>query len=320
MRSTLLFLVFAVSAWADPAVLLFPAVGTPGLVRLEGRVLKHAPAGGSSTLSKNLRRLSASNWEGASVEVRFAGRSATTTSGRDGNFSVEFAPGDEKPFEVGFAAAEARVAGATTGAAVVQVVSPDAPFLVISDFDDTLAVTNVVRKSGLVKAALLEDERSQPPVEGMAAFYGCLERAGPARPGFALVSGSPVQYGGRIDAFLKRHGFPTFGLYLRDLGPSTLKDYKQPVIRALLGALPHPVVLVGDSGEADPEVYRQIATEFPGRVRAVYLRNAGRAEDASRFAGALLFSHPREAALDAAARGLAPADCVQDAFGTGAVK
>ena len=314
MRSlTLVAALLASSAWASAAVLLFPAVGTPGQITLSGRVLKHAPSTGSSTFSKNLRRLTSSNWEGAAVEVRYADRTAQTVSGHDGNFSVTLS-GEKKPFEVGLATAEAHVQGADPGIATVDILATTAPFFVVSDFDDTLAVTNVVNSSGLVKAALMQDETTQPVVEGMAEFYGCLKEDKPARPAFALVSGSPAQYLGRVREFLNSHGFPVFGIYLRDIGPSTLHDYKQPVIRALLKELPNEVVCVGDSGEHDPEVYRQMNAEFPGRVKAIYIRNAGHAEDLKRFEGMFLFAHPREAALDAVKKGLASAECVARAF------
>jgi phosphatidate phosphatase APP1 len=235
------------------------------------------------------------------------------TSGHDGNFTVSLS-GADKPFETGFATAEANVKGADTGIATVNVMPTTAPFFVVSDFDDTLAVTNVLDKSALVKASLLQDEKTQPVVEGMAEFYACLETDKPARPAFALVSGSPVQYVNRIRDFLAAHRFPTLGLYLRDLGPDTLSNYKQPVIRALMKELPNDVVLVGDSGEHDPEVYSQIRAEYPSRVKAIYIRNAGKADDAKRFDGMLLFKHPREAALDAVAKGLADKACVDRAF------
>jgi phosphatidate phosphatase APP1 len=87
------------------------------------------------------------------------------------------------------------------------------------------------------------------------------------------------------------------------------------VIRALLKAVPNQVVLVGDSGEHDPEVYRQMRDEFPDRVLAIYIRNAGHAADPQRFEGMLLFDRPAQAARDAVARGLANGDCVTSAFG-----
>jgi hypothetical protein len=37
-----------------------------------------------------------------------------------------------------------------------------------------------------------------------------------------------------------------------------------------------PFVLIGDSGQHDPEIYRQIVEDHPGRVLAVYIRNVSR--------------------------------------------
>lgn len=294
-------------AAAAPVVLLFPAVGTPAQVTLSGRVLKNGPSHGSSTISKNLRRLTTSNWEGAAVEVRFEGRVASVASGHDGNFEATFTAG-EKPFPVGLLTAEAGTKGAEPGRATVDVLAPGAPFFVISDFDDTVAITNVTERAKFVENVFAKDELSQAAVPGMAAFYKCL-RDKPDRPVFALVSGSPVQYSSRVTRFLQAHDFPVFGQYLRDLGPSTLSDYKQPVIRTLLKALPGPVVLVGDSGEKDPEVYAQLRAEFPERVKAIFIRNAGRADDPKRFEGMTLFDEPFQAAAAAAGMGLLDQRC-----------
>jgi hypothetical protein len=303
----------AALAQAQPLVLLEPSVGTPTQVTVSGRVLKHAPSKGSSVVSKNVRWLTTSGWEGATVEVRFEGQSATVTSGHDGDFEVTVHAPAGKPFEVGVGTAEAHVSQATS-AAIVKTLSPSAPFFVVSDLDDTLSITNVVHKGALIKAALAQDESSQPAVPGMAAFYQCLEHDKPAKPAFMLVSGSPFQYLERISRFLTRNGFPLFGIALRDLGPSTLHDYKQPVIRRLLNEIPNQVVLVGDSGEHDPEVYRQMNAEFPGRVKAIYIRNAGHAEDPKRFEGMFLFDEPAQAVADAVTRGLVTAECAASSF------
>lgn len=304
------------TAWADSAVVLFPALGTPSAVTVSGRVWKHAPGGGSSALSANLRRLSASGWMGADVEVRYAGLSVHATADSDGDFKVTLR--GERPFEIGSATAEAFVSGATVGSAVITILSPEAGFFVVSDFDDTLAVTNVVKTSGLVKAALLQDERNQPAVEGMAELYQCLEEQAMHRPAFALVSGSPVQYVGRVRKFLVGHRFPPFSLYLRELGPNTLSGYKQPIIRELMKSVPNDVVLIGDSGEHDPEVYSELRAEFPKRVKAVYIRRAGHEAPPERFEDMVLFSHPREAGLDAVQRGLMSRECLDRRLPEGA--
>jgi phosphatidate phosphatase APP1 len=51
------------------------------------------------------------------------------------------------------------------------------------------------------------------------------------------------------------------------------QEHKLTLIRALLAD--HPalrVVLIGDTGQLDPEIYATIAQETPNRVRAIYVR------------------------------------------------
>ncbi|XXF76470.1 App1 family protein [Myxococcaceae bacterium GXIMD 01537] len=310
---TVALLLGASASLAGPAVLLMPGMGRGDGVTLQGRVLKEAPTAGSSVLSRNLRRLTAPNWKGARVELSFQGASAQVTSGHDGAFEVNLPPPAGGRFKPGLHEATAVLEGGAVSRARVEVVADATPLLVVSDFDDTVAVTKVTDKKALVVNALMRDSESQEVVPGMAAFYGCLRQPGTSAA-FALVSGSPVQYVSRVSDFLARHRFPPFALYLRDLGPSTMSGYKQPAIRSLLRRFPQPVVLVGDSGEHDPEVYAQIREEFPGRVRAIYIRDAGGELRADRFKDMVLFKDAREAANHAAGAGLVDAACVSKAF------
>ena len=174
----------AATAFANPAILLFPSVGTTKEVTVRGRALQNSPSTGSSTFSKNLRLLTCSNWEGAKVEVRFAGRTASTLSCDDGNFEV-VVPSGPTQFEVGIGLVEATVKGAKA-IAVIEVIAPTAPFFVISDFDDTIAITNVIQRAALFESAFLKDGQTHPPVPGMARWYQCL-RSGPSeRPVFEI--------------------------------------------------------------------------------------------------------------------------------------
>jgi phosphatidate phosphatase APP1 len=77
------------------------------------------------------------------------------------------------------------------------------------------------------------------------------------------------------------------------------------------------VVLIGDSGEKDPEVYAQIRAEAPSRVKAIFIRDAGRSDDPSRFEGMTLFKEPVDAARAAAAQGLLDAHCAEAMAGGG---
>ncbi len=304
--------IFPAPARAAPDILLLPALGRPSGLTIVGRVLRKAPHG-SSAFSRNLRRLTERNWEGAPVEVHFAGLTARTTSGDDGDFEVTFSAPADHPFPAGQQPVEAIVPGVVTVQAQVEILADDAPFFVISDVDDTVAVSNITTKRGVIVSGLLEDGDTHPAVPGMAAFYQCLRAVKSPPPGFAYVTGTPIPYLHRMEAFLSRNGFPFAGLYLRDLSLKTLSGYKQPHIRKLLKRLSQKVILIGDSGEKDPEVYAQMRREFPGRVAAIFIRNVGKAERPSRFEGMFLFDQVDQAVREAVAKGFANGSCLPGA-------
>lgn len=295
-------------AHADGSIVLFPALGRPTLVTVSGRYLKSTPEGHSKGLSKNLRRLASDGVEAALVTVTFGGQTRRTRTGSDGLFDATFPAGAGSPFPLGLQPARAESEG-IVGAGKISVVADDAPFLVVSDFDDTVAVTHVTSKTGLLKSALLADEDTQPAVEGMALLYGCLGSLVPT-PGFAFVSGSPVEFGPRLEAFLAKHKFPFAALHLRVLGPKTLSGYKEGPLRALLSRFPQKFVLVGDSGEADPEVYAAIREEFPDRVLAIFIHDVGKSADPKRFKDMVLFKTAADALKVAAERGLLNPQCL----------
>jgi phosphatidate phosphatase APP1 len=245
--------------------------------------------------------------------VTFGGQARRVTAGDDGFFQAAFAAPADRPFAAGLQPVQAAAAGAAAEGRV-QVVSDGAPFLLVTDLDDTLAVTNVASRRALARTALLADAASTPAVPGMAAFLRCvLEGTRPAA-GAVVVSGTPVELAPRVEQFLALNGFPFAALSLRHLGPRTLAGYKEPALRALLSAFPQAVVLVGDSGEQDPEIYAALRAEFPGRVAAIFIRDAGGPAGPGRFEGMLLFREPEAAAREAAASGVADLACVERAF------
>ena len=309
----LLVVLLAGSAFAQGKVLLFRAIGSTQTVRLSGHVFKYESSG-HTTFSRNLRSLLSQGLDGADIEVRFADLSVKTVSDGDGNFEATFTAAKGKPFEPGLQVAEAKASGAPAGAASVEIMADDAPFFVVSDFDDTLVVSEVLNQRKAIANSLFNDARTSKVVEGMPGFMKCLREDKPSPPAFALVSGSPIQYGERVQEFLSIHRFPVMGLYLRDMGPSTLSGYKQPIIRKLLQSIPQSGVMVGDSGEHDPEVYAQMKKEFPAQVKAIFIHDVGRSEDKARFKGMVLFKQPEDAAREAVKLGLMTQECVDGAF------
>ncbi|MCX4242118.1 phosphatidate phosphatase App1 family protein [Paraliomyxa miuraensis] len=154
---------------------------------------------------------------------------------------------------------------------------PDEGVSVISDIDDTIKITNVLDHQEMLANTFLRPWQAVP---GMAAAYQRWAEQGVA---FHYVSASPLPLLGALGELASREGFPRGSLALRPfrwtdgtalelLDPS--ESYKRAVIFAIMESFQHRgFVLVGDTGERDPEIYADVARRFPDRVRAIYLRD-----------------------------------------------
>lgn len=83
-----------------------------------------------------------------------------------------------------------------------------------------------------------------------------------------------------FEEFMEVRGFPQGPILLRDLGIDSSKllksghDHKLEKIREIMSYYPTlSFVLIGDSGQQDAWLYRDVAREFPGRVAAIYLHD-----------------------------------------------
>lgn len=148
---------------------------------------------------------------------------------------------------------------------------------VISDIDDTMKISEVRDPKKLLARTFLQEFE---PVAGMADAYRRWAAAGAA---FHYVSASPWQLFDPIDGFFKREAFPQGSVHLKQFRwkdssfLSLFQDpisYKQPILGGLLKQFSQRrFVLVGDSGEQDPEVYGAVYREFPTQVVAIHIRD-----------------------------------------------
>jgi len=152
---------------------------------------------------------------------------------------------------------------------------------VISDIDDTVKVTNVADRRELLANTLLREFHAVP---GMPDVYRRWQDEGIA---FHYVSSSPWQLVGCLGGFLDTAALPAGSMHLKlfrlkDSTPlgrlPSRKSSKRRVIERILEDFPRRrFLLVGDSGERDPEVYAAVARRYPQRVPAVLIREvAGR--------------------------------------------
>lgn len=305
------------SAADRPELQVWPAAGTPQRFSVRGRVLLKSGEGGSarSAAPRNLRRLLGNEeWARAPVRARVGSAVVEGRADGEGIFDLAFRLAPEAALTPGEHRVSVEVPGGLQGSGVLRVLAPGQP-LVVSDFDDTLALSFVTSKRRMLATALLETEDTQAPVPGMAELLQCL-REGPGHaPGaaFLYLSGSPIQYQARVRAFLDRRGFPPGALVLRHLADAAAgsEAFKNPEIDRVLADFPETrLVLVGDSGERDPEVYARARSRAGERVLRTWIRLASpEAASAPRFEGALAFFAADEAARDALAAGLVAPGC-----------
>jgi len=148
---------------------------------------------------------------------------------------------------------------------------------IISDIDDTIKHTQVRNSHEMM---LNTFTRPFTEVPGMAAQYQRM--AGDAQTRFHYLSGSPIQLYPPLANFLSEAGFPDGSIHLREStswrnllsNAASSRAHKLSVIEKLLAYFPHRrFLLIGDSGEADPEIYAQVLRTHPLQIEAIVIRD-----------------------------------------------
>ena len=162
---------------------------------------------------------------------------------------------------------------------------------VISDIDDTVKVTQVRDQHQMLLNTFARDMKAVP---GMAQHYRDLARDPQTR--FHYLSSSPIQLLPALADFLRDAGFPPGSMHLRESttwrtlipGNGESRAHKLAAIGRLMEDFPERrFLLVGDSGELDPEIYGEVARTRPERVEGVVIRDVtAEGRDAPRYSSA----------------------------------
>ena len=147
---------------------------------------------------------------------------------------------------------------------------------VITDIDDTIKESQVDRRQELLRNTFIRPFKAIP---GMQSLYKSWHEQGML---FHYISSSPWQLYRPLSSFLREAGFPEGSYHLRPLrlrDPAVLtliggrKRLKKKAIRGLIRNYPHRrFLLVGDSGEKDPEIYGSVARKHPGQIAGIFIR------------------------------------------------
>ncbi len=249
------------------------------------------------------RRIARRAIAGASVTARFGGAETRVATDGDGYFRVHLHP-SAVPDAGGWHGVDLVLDADPPVPATGRVFIPPAGCrcAVISDIDDTVMHTGVANKLAMLWRLFVEDAAGRVAFPGVAALYRALHAGAGGAEGNPMLYVSRAPWGlyEMLSEFFQRHGIPAGPvLFLREWGlswthplPRRAEAHKRELIGNMLALYRDlPFVLIGDSGQHDPEVYAQIVEAHPGRVLAVYIRNVshdeGRVREIVRLAAAV---------------------------------
>jgi phosphatidate phosphatase APP1 len=276
----------------DVFILPFMGFGNREKIVAKGRVLEKTDAALATETDSRWRNLvsmfrlfETDEVPHALVKASFEGLENEIRADREGYFNIELNAGEKSKtdlwHELSLELLEPAVANSAKTTGQILIPPASAKFGVISDIDDTVIKTNVTNKMKMLATTVLTNEHTRLPFEGVAEFYRALQtgREGNENNPIFYVSSSPWNlYTLLIEVFKKRE-IPLGPLFLKDFGVHTAfhasdhHSHKLENIRRVLDAYPHlPFVLIGDDGEQDPQIYRQVVNEYPGKVRVIYIR------------------------------------------------
>jgi phosphatidate phosphatase APP1 len=282
----------------DPVqVVPYRTYGTANRLYIKGRVLedkKIAGAQDKDTILNNLlnmyKRFESDEVPGARIKVIIAGEEHTVTTDKEGYFVLDMFPVDPiiheqlwHPVPLQLVSAPIPFNAGLQVFAEMMIPPPDAEFGIISDVDDTIIKTGATNLLAMSRATFLHNAKTRLPFAGVAEFYRALQlgRNGKRNNPFFYVSSSPWNLYDLLKDFLDLNSIPAGPLLLRDFGLENEAGtgtghmgHKLKEIRQIMLAYPHlPFVLIGDSGQEDPVIYREVVKEFPGRVLSIYIRD-----------------------------------------------
>ncbi len=281
--------------------------GSHEAFHLVGRVLTDkdiTSAKDNDTIWQNLvnmyRRLSSDEIPHARVRIRFGDQETEVTADEEGFFEVFLNPGplyraDQITYDVQCELIDYpnRVGELPSVSATGQVIvpPPGSQFGIISDLDDTVIKTDVLNILKMARNTFLRNSRTRLPFEGVAAFYRALQTGinNTYNPIY-YVSSSPWNLYDLLLDFFEVREIPIGPFFLQDLGltrdhflTGDHLHHKFAAIRSIMETHPNlPFILIGDSGQADADIYRYVVEQYPKRILAIYIRDVSEDEERER--------------------------------------
>jgi len=283
----------------DPVQIIpYRTYGTTNRLFIKGRVLQDKLLKVSSSkdsiltnLANMYRRFESDEIPNAVLKIKHLSKEHYVTTDDEGYFEINIAPDELINLNTIWQSAELSIeklpfdSNVSTHAVSEILIPPfDAEYGIISDIDDTIvqsSATNFLKMAGTV---FLTNAHTRLPFAGVSTFYRSLQlgRNGKRNNPFFYVSSSPWNLYDLLRDFMDINEIPAGPLLLRDFGFDGLKfsgagnhlEHKLKEIENILITYPLlKFILIGDSGQEDPSIYKEVAKRFPGRILAIYIRS-----------------------------------------------
>jgi phosphatidate phosphatase APP1 len=282
-----------------PTILPYIGFGNDEMVFVRGRVVENrelSDPSESDSIWSNIKAMASryitDEIPFTKVRAEFNGQVLETVCNQYGEFEFTFVnlqpiPRHETWQKVNFSlpGKDYSVSSGISVAGDVMICRSRSKFGIISDIDDTILIshsTSIIKKMRLM---LFKNASTRLPFEGVAAFYRALHLGSDKESLNPLfyVSSSEWNLYDLLVGFCDQRGIPRGTFMLHDLKVGLFKlfrsgrgkhDHKIIKIRHILTTFSNlKFILIGDSGQKDPEIYSQVIKEFPGRILAVYIRD-----------------------------------------------
>ncbi|RAL17007.1 phosphatidate phosphatase App1 family protein [Aspergillus homomorphus CBS 101889] len=158
----------------------------------------------------------------------------------------------------------------------VQIIEPSGVSL-ISDIDDTVKHSAIASGAKEIFRNTFVRELAELTIEGVTDWYNQLAKMGVE---IHYVSNAPWQLYPLLERYFKQVGLPPGSMHLKQYS-GMLQGIFEPTAERKKGNLEQILrdfpsrkfILVGDSGEADLEVYTDIVLANPGRILGIFIRD-----------------------------------------------
>lgn len=168
----------------------------------------------------------------------------------------------------------------------IRIVDPSGVSL-ISDIDDTVKHSAIANGAKEMFRNTFVRELSELTVDGVSSWYTELAKMG---VDIHYVSNAPWQLYPLLERFFKMVGLPPGSFHMKQYSGmlqgifEPTAERKRASLERILEDFPErKFILVGDSGEADLEVYTGIVLANPGRILGIFIRDVTTSDNALFF-------------------------------------